>query len=64
MDLGEILLGLCLVAASIVGLWIALPREGVVVGFLRNDTVQAYYSVVVLGSFALGLVYITKGLVP
>jgi len=64
MDLGEILLGICLLAASIAGLWIALPREGVVVGFLRSDAVQSYYSVVLLSLMALGLVYIIKGVVP
>ena len=45
MNLGEVLLGACLVVASILAFWIALPREGVVRPLLRNDAVQAYYAV-------------------
>jgi hypothetical protein len=39
MSLGEVLLGACLVGASILIFWIALPREGLVRPFLRNDDV-------------------------
>ena len=64
MNLQELLLGVCLVVASGLALWIALPRDGLVRPFLRNDDVQAYYAVVVLGLFSVGLVNIITGLVP
>jgi|RhiMetdeSRZDD1v2_1073273.scaffolds.fasta_scaffold576165_2 hypothetical protein len=64
MNLGELLLGACLVAASILSFWIALPRDGLVRPFLRNDDVQAYYAVVVLGLFSVGLVNVITGLWP
>ena len=40
-NLGEILLGACLVGVSMLAFRIALPREGFVRPFLRNDDVQA-----------------------
>ena len=52
MNLGEVLLGACLVVASILAFWIALPREGVVRPLLRNDAVQAYYAVSCSGTSA------------
>jgi len=64
MNLRELLLGVCLVVASSLALWIALPRDGQVRPFLRNDDVQAYYAVVVLGLFSVGLVNIITGLAP
>ena len=64
MNLQELLLGVCLVVASGLALWIALPRDGLVRPFLRNDDVQAYYAVVVLGLFSVGMVNIITGLVP
>ena len=64
MNLQELLLGVCLVVASGLALWIALPRDGLVRPFLRNDDVQAYYAVVVLGLLSVGLVNIITGLVP
>ena len=42
MNLGEILLGACLVGVAMLAFWIALPRAGFVRPFLRNDDVQAY----------------------
>ena len=53
-----------MVVASSLAFWIALPRDGLVRPFLRNDDVQAYYAVVVLGLFSVGLVNIITGLAP
>jgi len=64
MNLGEILLGACLIGVAMLAFWIALPREGFVRPFLRNDDVQAYYAVVVLGLFSVGLVNIITGVWP
>ena len=64
MNLQEILLGVCLVVASGLAFWIALPRDGQVRPFLRSDTLQAYYTVAILGLFTVGLANIITGLVP
>jgi hypothetical protein len=53
-------LGLVLIAA--IAFFIALPRGGQVVGFLRNDHVQSYYVVAVLGFFVIGALSIAAGL--
>ena len=63
MNSGELLLGIGLLAASALALWVAMPREGQVRPFLRSDTVQAYFTVFVLAAFALGIVNIVTGLV-
>ena len=64
MNIGELLFGIGLVAASILGFWIALPRDGQVRPFLRNDQAQAYFAVSVLGALAIGVINIITGLVP
>ena len=61
---GNLLLGLGLLAASAVALWTALPRDGQVRPLLRNDAVQAYLVVLIIGAFALGIVNIVAGLAP
>jgi hypothetical protein len=63
MNAGAIVLGVCLVVASILALWIALPRDGQVRWFLRNDYAQAYYAVSTLGLFSMGLANIVASLV-
>ena len=60
----ELLLGLAAVAASVFALWVALPREGEVRHFLRSDSVQAIYTIAILGIFTWGAVYIATGLIP
>jgi hypothetical protein len=42
--------------------WIALPRDGQVRSFLRNDQVQAYYTIGIIVLFGLGVVNIALGL--
>jgi hypothetical protein len=64
MNFGELLFGVVMVAASFAALWIALPQDGEVRPFLRNENAQAYYVVAILGMFALGMVNIVTGLVP
>ena len=63
MNVGAIVLGVCLVIASILAFWIALPRDGQVRWFLRNDYAQAYYAVSTLGLFSMGLANIVASLV-
>jgi hypothetical protein len=55
--------GVVVLVASVLGFWFALPRDGEVRSFLRNDAVQAYYTVAVLGGFAGGLLYTILGLI-
>jgi hypothetical protein len=64
MNVVELLIGVSSVLASILAMWLALPRDGQVRGFLRSDTMQASYAVIVLGIFAFGVVNIVTGLVP
>ena len=49
--------------ASVVGFWLALPLDGEVRGFLRNDNAQAYYTLAIVGGFAGGLLYTVLGLI-
>jgi len=58
----EFLFGLSLIVGSILGFWIALPRRGQVRGFLRNDHIQAYYTVALIGAFIIGLLNLGLGL--
>ena len=53
----QLIAGGVVLVASVLGFWVALPRDGEVRSFLRNDAVQAYYAVAVLGGFAGGLLY-------
>ena len=58
------MLGLALIGAASLAWWIALPRQGVVRAFLRNEQVQAYYAVAVIGGYGFGLANIIKGVWP
>ena len=62
MNFVDMLLGIGLLAASTLALWVSLPREGQVRPFLRSGTVQAYFTVFLLGAFAWGIVNILTGL--
>jgi hypothetical protein len=64
MHVQEILLGMAFIGAASLAWWIALPRDGEVREFLRNDQVQAYYAVAILGSYGIGLANIITGLWP
>jgi hypothetical protein len=64
MNVLEILIGLGAIAASVLALWIALPRDGQIRAWLRGDTRQALYAVMVLSIFAYGMANIVTGLVP
>ncbi len=59
----EFLVGAVLLVASGLAFWFALPRDGKVRGYLRNDKVQAYYTVAILGAFVLGLLNVVLGLI-
>jgi hypothetical protein len=64
MNLQELLLGICLVIAAGLAVWIARPRAGQVRGWLRNENAQAYYTHAILALILCGLVNIVTGLVP
>jgi hypothetical protein len=64
MELGlELIVSLGVLVASLLGFWFALPRDGKVRGFLRNDHIQAYYTVALIAGFAGGLLYTVLGLI-
>ena len=65
MNIGELLSGIVMVAASVGALWFALPKEdGQVRPFLRNEHAQSYFAVAILSLLALGMVNIITGLAP
>ena len=41
---------------------IALPKDGEVRSFLRNEHVQAYYTIVIIGAFVYGAVNLFVGI--
>jgi hypothetical protein len=57
----ELLVGAVFLIASGSAFWFALPRDGEVRGYLRNEQVQAYYTRVVVG-FIVGVVSLLLGL--
>jgi len=59
----ELLVGAALLVAFGVAVWSALPKDGEVRSFLRNDQIQAYYAVAILGALVIGLLYTALGLV-
>jgi hypothetical protein len=59
----DLLLAVAVLVASVLGIWGALPKDGKVRPFLRNDTVQTYYAVVLLGGFIGGLLFTVLGLI-
>lgn len=58
----ELLFGVTLLIASFLAFYIALPRDGQVVHFLRKDYLQAGYVVLILGTFVVGTLGIIVGL--
>lgn len=56
-------IGIALFVAGVFGFWMARPRGGQVVKFLRNDSIQAYYVVAVLGAVAVGALNIVLALI-
>ena len=44
----QFLAGVILLVAFGLAFWLALPRDGKVRSFLRNDQVQAYYTVALI----------------
>jgi hypothetical protein len=54
MSGAELLVGAVVLAMGIFGFWIALPRDGQVRSFLRNDNAQAYYTVTLIVLVAFG----------
>jgi hypothetical protein len=60
----EVLFGVIFVAASAFAFYVALPRGGQVVKFLRSDNVQSCYAALVIGLFVIGTLMIAAGLTP
>ena len=58
----EFLVGTILLAASGLAFRLALPRDGKVRSFLRNDQAQAYYAVALVVALGGGIASIVLGL--
>jgi hypothetical protein len=59
----QILVGAVFLVAVGAAFWIALPRDGKVRSFLRNDEVQAYYTVAMIATLVVSVLNIVFGLV-
>jgi hypothetical protein len=58
----QFLTGAILLVAFGLAFWLALPRDGKVRRFLRNDQVQAYYTVALMAALAGGILNAVLGL--
>ena len=58
----EFLVGTILLVASGLAFRLALPRDGKVRSFLRNDQAQAYYAVAMVAALGGGLAAFVLGL--
>jgi hypothetical protein len=58
----QFLAGVILLVAFGLASWLALPRDGKVRSFLRNDQVQAYYTVALIFALAGGILNAVLGL--
>jgi hypothetical protein len=56
----DLFVGAILLIACGLAFWIALPRDGKVRSFLRNDHVQAYYAVGVVSLLVGGVVSVIQ----
>jgi hypothetical protein len=59
----ELIASVAVLVASVLGFWFALPKDGQVRKYLRNEDVQAYYAVTLLGGFAGGLLFTVFSLI-
>jgi hypothetical protein len=57
----QLIVGVILLVAFGVAFRFALPRDGKVRSFLRNDQVQAYYAVGMVGALAGGILNVVLG---
>lgn len=58
----ELLVGAIFLIVSVSAFWFALPRDGEVRGYLRNEQVQAYYTVALVVGFVVGVGSLVLGL--
>lgn len=58
----ELIVGAVLTGASVFALMIALPKDGEVRPFLRNEHAQAYYTIATMGAFVYGAVNLFAGI--
>lgn len=59
----QFLAGTILLIAFGLAFWLALPRDGKVRSFLRNEQVQAYYTVAMLAALFGGILNVVLGLI-
>jgi hypothetical protein len=59
----QFFVGTILLVAFCLAFWLALPRDGKVRSFLRNDQTQAYYTVAMIAALAGGVLNVVLGLI-
>ena len=57
----QVLIGAAVLGVSLFAFWHALPQDGQVRAYLRNDQVQSYYAVVLVGGIVGGLLLCAVG---
>jgi hypothetical protein len=57
----QFVVNVILLVASALAFWHARPRDGKVRSFLRNDQVQAYYAVAMVGALVGGILNLVLG---
>jgi membrane protein YqaA with SNARE-associated domain len=58
----QFLVGTILLVAFGLAFWLALPQDGKVRSFLRNEQVQAYYTVALVAALSGGILNVVLGL--
>jgi membrane protein YqaA with SNARE-associated domain len=58
----QFLVGTILLVAFGLAFWLALPQDGKVRSFLRNEQVQAYYTVALIAALSGGILNVVLGL--
>ena len=59
----SLLIGVALFVVGVVAFWMARPREGKVVWFLKDERIQPYYVVALLGAVFVGVINIVLGVI-
>lgn len=57
----ELVGGAILLTVSVLAWWFALPKDGQVRAFMRNDQVQSYYVVAFIGGLVFGILNVALG---
>ena len=59
----SLLIGIALTFVGVVAFWMARPRDGKVAWFLKDERIQPYYVVALLGAVFVGVVNVVLGVI-